>query len=147
MMFILLGCTQATLTLGQGTGADFVEILPGAEVLVVSAPQGGNGMQIRGVTTGLQTNAPIDAAMFSVVEGVQGEAFTMEGLPLYAYTDHEDESAGLFWDAVVPLDPSTWPDEQSVSELEGASAVLVVEVTDSRGTRAEAEVEVTLTLL
>lgn len=146
MMLILLGCTQATLTLGQGTGADFVEIVPGDEVLMISAPQGGNGMQVRGVTTGLQTNAPIDVDMFSVVEGVEGESFTMEGIPLYGYDDHEDQTAGLFWDAVVPLDPTSWPDEESLSELDGSSAVLVVEVTDATGTKALAEIEVTLVL-
>lgn len=144
MILLLLGCAETSLTLGQGTGADFVAIEPGDETLVMSAPQGGNGMQVRGVTTGLQTNAPIDCDMYSIVDGVAGESFLLEGAALYGYDNHEDPSAGLFWDAVVPLDPDTWPDEESVQDLDGAAATLVMEVTDASGRTAYAEVNVTL---
>lgn len=144
MLLILIGCTQATLTLGQGTGSEFVAIETGDDVLVMSAPQGGNGMQVRGVTTGLQTNATVNCDMYSIVDGVEGESFLLEGVALYGYDDHDDPSAGLFWDAVVPLDPTIWPDAASVAELDGAAGTLVVEVTDSTGKSALAEVEVTL---
>jgi hypothetical protein len=144
MLLILIGCTNATLTLGQGTGSDFVPIESGDDVLVMSTPQGGNGMQVRGVTTGLQTNATVNCDMYSIVDGVEGESFLLEGVALYGYEDHEDATAGLFWDAVVPLDPTAWPDAESVLDLDGTGAILVVEVTDSTGKSALAEVDVTL---
>ena len=143
MLLILLGCTEGTLTLGQGTGRDFVPIESGDPVLIISAPQGGNGMQVRGITDGLRTNATIDCVMYSIVEGETGASFALEGIPLWDYPGAEDGS-GLFWDAVVPLDPTTWPDAEAAAELDGSSAELVVEVIDSVGVSATAQVNVTL---
>jgi len=152
MILILLACaggpiwsSEHSLTLGQGTGQDFVPIESGDPVLIVSAPQGGNGMQVRGLTTGLRTNATIDCVMYSIVEGETGASFAMEGIPLWNYPNDE-EGTGLFWDAVVPLDPGTWPDAEATTELDGAQAELVVEVIDSAGAVAIAQVAVTLVL-
>ena len=151
VLWLLVGCELTPeqmcagrgdlgMTLGEGTGSDFIALETGDEVWVTEAPQGGNGMQVRAHTAGLVTNGLIDVTMWSEVDGAEGEAFTVEGVNLYC----TDSGEGLFWGAVVPLDPTDFGEREQIEPLDEADATLFVEATDSDGDVALGELDVVL---
>ncbi|MCK6525806.1 hypothetical protein L6R49_30760 [Myxococcota bacterium] len=135
------------LILGHGEGSEFVAFEPGEEVYITVAPQGGFGVTIRASTSGLYAGADQGAAPISLVlrsrwKGEPSGEFDWGDVVLYCTED----GSGLFWGAIVPLDPEMFPTEADLEQLDGERVELEAEATDARGEVVIGVAEVTLRL-
>lgn len=135
------------ILLGHGEGSEFVPFEPGEEVFITIAPQGGFGVTVRAATSGLYAGADQGAAPISLVlrsrwKGEPSGEFDWGDVVLYCMED----GSGLFWGAIVPLDPERFPTEADLEQLDGELVELEAEATDARGEVVIGAAEVTLRL-
>lgn len=138
---------EPEIVLGHGEGSAFTPFEPGEEVFITIAPQGGFGVTIRASTSGLyagggQGAAPISLVLRSRWKGEPSGEFDWGDVVLYCTED----GSGLFWGAIVPLDPERFPTEADLEQLDGERVELEAEATDARGEVVIGVAEVTLRL-
>ncbi len=130
-----------SVTIGQGAGDAFYPLETGAGVGLDIAPQGGFGVSVRALTTGLKTNDLVDVNLITEIAGEQTGEFLNEGVQLYC---QEDYGRGMLWGVVVGFDPDVFATNDDLLELNGEEVTLILEVTDSRGKTATGNVTVTI---
>lgn len=130
------------LVLGHGSGAEFAPFADGEDVTITLAPQGGYGVTVRARTLGALANAPVTLVMSSSWEGEPTGSFDWGQIPLYC----QEDGHGLFFGAVVPLDPERFPTVEDLAVLEGERVTLEATITDARGVVVSGQAEVVLHL-
>ncbi len=129
-----------SVTLGTGAASEFYPIQDGDPATLDVAPQGGFGVSIRAITTGLRTDDVVDVNLITEIDGANTGEFLSEGMKLYC----QESGEGMVWGAVVGFDPQTFPSNDSLLAIDGESVDLVVEVTDADGDTATGRVTVTI---
>ncbi len=122
------GVDDPSASLGTGSGATFVPIEDGQQVTLEVAPQGGMGVAVRVMTTGLQADAPVDVTLDTEIDGVLSATFVNEAITLYC----QDDGRGMLWGVTVGFSEVDYP-TTDFSALFGQAADLVVTVSDSGG--------------
>lgn len=130
--------SAAQLVIGQGSGSAFQALTPNQAVGLDVAPQGGFGVSVRAMTTGLSTDSPTDVTLDTYLDGELAGHFVAEDQTLYC----QDDGRGLVWGVVVGFDSSTYATNDDLLALDGQEADLVVGVTDGDGVYAEDTVSV-----
>ena len=127
-----------SVELGNATGGDFEPLQDGDPSFLVGAPQGGFGVAIRAMTTGLLTDDYVDVNLITEVDGSTTGEFLNEGVNLYCH----ESGRGLIWGAVVGFDPELFPSTESLGVLYGKYVKLTVEVSDATENTAVGTVSV-----
>ena len=122
------GVDDPTASLGTGSGATFVPLEDGQQVTLEVAPQGGMGVAVRVITTGLQADAPVDVLLDTEIDGELSASFLNEAITLYC----QDDGRGMLWGVNVGFSAEDYP-TSDFSALFGQVADLVVTVTDQEG--------------
>jgi len=123
------GSGQQSVTIGTGAGAEFYVIEDGDTVGLDVAPQGGFGVSVRAMTTGLKADDIVDVNLITEIDGVQSGQFLSEGVQLYC----QEDGTGLLWGVVVGFDADLFATNDDLLALNGQETVLIVEVTDADG--------------
>jgi hypothetical protein len=132
------GEDSVSLQLGTGAGSEFYPLEPNDSVTLGVAPQGGFGVSIRALTTGLNTDDYVDVLLKSEIGGAPTGEFLSESVQLFC----QDDGHGMLWGVVVGFDPDIFPDNDSLLAIDGESADLIVEITDGNGKTAAGDVSV-----
>jgi hypothetical protein len=166
-VLLLLGCTDGGTHADSGsepidgcvsTGSPSVEIgvlngdvfnplTVGQEVLLVAAPQGGQGISVAARSFGLGAGGPSEFIVDVLLEPywngeVQG-SFVSEGLTLYCYDNESDDGThGRVWGTVVGFDEDIYASDDDLAVLDGETVDLLVGVTDAQGNYVEGHVDV-----
>ena len=130
------GTGTPSVIIGTGAGADFYPLEDGDSVGLDVAPQGGFGVSVRALTTGLKSNDRVDANLITEIDGVQSGQFLNEGMQLYC----QEDGTGLLWGVVVGFDGELFATNDDLLALNGQEAVLVIEITDANGETSEGRV-------
>jgi len=136
------------LTIGFGVGDQFTPYEDGAEVGLESAPQGGWGVGVRALTSGIGSSAGDTPHATSAVlldtylGGELAGSFLNETVEVYC----QDDGSGLIWGVVVGFDPETYDTNEALLSLNGEEVQLVVEATDGDGRVASGSVDVIITV-
>lgn len=130
------GIGTPSVTIGTGAGADFYPLEDGDSVGLDVAPQGGFGVSVRALTTGLKSNDRVDANLITEIDGVQSGQFLNEGMQLYC----QEDGTGLLWGVVVGFDGELFATNDDLLALNGQEAVLVIQITDADGETSEGRV-------
>jgi hypothetical protein len=117
------------VTIGTGAGSEFYVIEDGDTVGLDVAPQGGFGVSVRAMTTGLKADDIVDVNLVTEIDGVQSGQFLSEGVQLYC----QEDGTGLLWGVVVGFDADLFATNDDLLALNGQEAVLIVEITDANG--------------
>jgi hypothetical protein len=117
------------VTIGTGAGSEFYLIEDGDTVGLDVAPQGGFGVSVRAMTTGLKADDIVDVNLVTEIDGVQSGQFLSEGVQLYC----QEDGTGLLWGVVVGFDADLFATNDDLLALNGQEAVLIVEITDANG--------------
>jgi hypothetical protein len=128
-----------SLVLGSGSGSAFEPFTAGQEVALDVAPQGGFGVSVRALTTGLETGT-ISLQVDSLIDGELEGTFTIDAIQLYC----QDDGAGLLWGAVVGFDPAVYSSNDDLLALDGELVTLEVTGTDARGVSVTGRSDVTV---
>ena len=144
---LLTGCpgraceSDATpeIILGQGASSAFEPFADGQEVPLTFAPQGGMGISVRALTTGLSTEQDVELILSTEIGGEQTGLFETTGI----FTCQED-GHGLLWGQVVGFDADLYPDIDDLLTLDGERVDVVITATDDRGRTAEGRATITL---
>jgi len=134
------GSGPTSLVIGQGAGSTFIPLETGDSVGLDVAPQGGFGVSVRALTTGLKANDLVDILLVTEIAGVEVGSFLNEEGTLYC----QDEGFGLIWGVVVGFDPAVYESNDDLLALNGQAVKLVVTATDTEGDEATGRVEVTV---
>ncbi|MDG1137196.1 MAG: hypothetical protein P8N28_02950 [Phycisphaerales bacterium] len=134
------GSGEPTVQIGTGAGSEFYPLNEGDSVSLDVAPQGGFGVSVRAVTTGLKGDDVVDVNLITELNGVQSGEFLSEGVQLYC----QEDGNGMLWGVVVGFDPATFPDNDALLALDGSTADLIVEIMDTDGDTATGRVAVTI---
>lgn len=130
---------------GLGVGGAFELLEPGAQVTLVSAPQGGFGVSVLVGTRGLQAGAGewVTAELVSSSDTVPeaGSTFALNAA-LECRTDAPEGAHGIIYGVVVGFSSSLSNDQ--LLELHGTEAELTVSVSDATGATATGSHVVTL---
>jgi len=119
----------SSVALGTGAGEEFIPFADGDVVGMVSAPQGGFGVDVRASTTGLVADDAVRVLLETVIDGEVNGSFLNESVQLYC----QDDGSGLLWGVVVGFDSSKYKTNDDLLELDGQVVDLVVTVTDVVG--------------
>lgn len=130
------GSGSQSVIIGTGAGADFYPIEDGDSVGLDVAPQGGFGVSVRAMTTGLKADDIVDVNLITELDGAQSGQFLNEGVQLYC----QDDGTGLLWGVVVGFDADLFATNDDLLALNGQEAVLIVEITDVEGEMSEGRV-------
>jgi hypothetical protein len=120
---------EISLQLGTGAGSEFYPLKDGDSVVLDVAPQGGFGVSIRALTTGLLADDVVNVNLLTEIQSESSGEFLSEGIMLFC----QDDGHGMLWGVVVGFDPSVFPDNDALLSLDGQAADLIVEVTDVEG--------------
>ena len=123
------GGGDITVALGKGAGDEFVEFEDDEEVELQIASQGGFGVGVRLLTSGLVGDEAVDVLLETELEGTVSGSYLAEGARLYC----QGGGVGLLWGITVGLDPDQFKDPDDLLALDGESVTLLVEVTDIDG--------------
>ena len=123
------GSGSQSVVIGTGAGAEFYPLEDGDTVGLDVAPQGGFGVSVRALTTGLKAGDIVDVNLITEIDGVQSGQFLNEGVQLYC----QEDGTGLLWGVVVGFDADVFASNDDLLALNGEEAVLIVEVTDADG--------------
>jgi hypothetical protein len=137
------GCdpsATAGLVIGQGAGSAFFVLEDQAPVGLDVAPQGGFGVSVRALTTGLVADGIVDVLLDVEHNGENVGSFVNEGTNLYC----QDDGSGLLWGVVVGFDAENYPTNDDLLAFNGEHVILIVAVTDTDGDTAEGRVEVVI---
>ena len=139
---------EPSLTIGYGVGDQFTPYEEGAEVGLESAPQGGWGVGVRALTTGISSSvadtphATSAVLLDTYIDGELVGSFLNETVEVYC----QDDGSGLIWGVVVGFDPETYDTNEDLLGLDGQDVQLLVEATDSEGRVATGTVDVLITV-
>jgi hypothetical protein len=139
---------EPSLTIGYGVGDQFSPYEDGAEVELESAPQGGWGVGVRALTSGIGSSAGDTPHATSAVlldtylDGELAGSFLNETVEVYC----QDDGAGLIWGVVVGFDPEIFDTNEDLLALNGEEVQLVVEATDGEGRIASGTADVIITV-
>ena len=134
------GSDTVSVQLGTGASSDFYPLEPHDSVTLDAAPQGGFGVSIRALTTGLKADDVVDVLLKSEIGGAQTGEFLSEGVQLFC----QEDGHGMVWGVVVGFDPDIFPDPDALLAIDGETADLIVEITDANNETASATVPVTI---
>jgi hypothetical protein len=135
-----VGNDSVTVQIGTGAGSEFYPLQPHDSVTLDVAPQGGYGVSIRALTTGLKADDVVDVLLKSEIGGAPTGEFLSEGMQLFC----QEDGHGMLWGVVVGFDPDIFPDNDALLVIDGETADLIVEITDVNSETASAEVPVTI---
>ena len=113
-----------------------------------SAPQGGWGVGVRALTTGISSSvadtphATSAVLLDTYIDGELVGSFLNETVEVYC----QDDGSGLIWGVVVGFDPETYDTNEDLLGLDGQDVQLLVEATDSEGRVATGTVDVLITV-
>ena len=122
--------------------------IDGAEVGLESAPQGGWGVGVRAMTTGIGSSdgdtphATSAVLLDTYLDGELAGSFLNETVEVYC----QDDGTGLIWGVVVGFDPETYDTNEDLLSLDGEEVQLLVEATDGAGRVASGTVDVIITV-
>ena len=124
-----LPSSSPSVTLGQGVGGAFAEIMDGQQVSLTPAPQGGQGVPVIIRTQGLaaSNSALADVQLDTLVEGQLAGSFLLEEARLLCRGDGE---GGEISGTVVGFDPDQYQNNDDFIELNGREVGLDVTVYD-----------------
>jgi len=126
--------------LGTGVDEAFDPIEDGDPAGLVTAPQGGMGVSVRVLTTGLDPGS-VDVLLDTEIDGETAGSFLNEGVRLYC---QEDGEHAMIWGVVVGFDQDDYGTNDKLLSLDGQEVDLVVTVTDKFDVSAVANVPVTI---
>ena len=112
------------------------------------APQGGFGVPVRALTTGIRSadgdepHATSEVLLDTYIDGALSGSFLNETVEVYC----QDDGAGLIWGVVVGFDPKVWVTADDLLSLDGEEVTLVVVATDPEGREAEGSVDVVISV-
>ena len=134
------GAADPTAILGTGVDEAFDAIEPGDSAGLVTAPQGGMGVSVRVLTTGLDPGS-VDVLLDTRIDGETTGSFLNEGVRLYC---QEDDVHGMIWGVVVGFDQDDYGTNDELLGLNGQEVDLVVTITDKFDVSAVGIVPVTI---
>jgi hypothetical protein len=140
---VVEGCEgggDITVALGKGAGDEFVEFEENEEVELQIASQGGFGVGVRLLTSGLVGDEAVDVLLETELQDSVSGSYLAEGARLYCQGD----GVGLLWGVTVGLDPDEFSDPDDLLALDGDSVTLSVEVTDINGSVGVGSTTVTM---
>jgi len=138
------GDGTSSMTLGYPLLGSFDPISDGDSVGLEVAPQGGFGVSISGMTTGIPSaddGVAVDVLLETYLDGELSASFLNTETGLYCQGD----GTSLFWGVVVGFDEDKYK-TTNLTELDGKIADLRVVVTDADGNEAEGELSVVVTV-
>jgi hypothetical protein len=140
------GQGDSSLSIGYGSGSEFLPYELGAEVGLAAAPQGGFGVWIRAKTQGIRAaegetpHATTAVLLETRIDGVVVGSFLNETVEVYC----QEEGTGLLWDVAVGFDPEDYATNDDLIALDGQAVQLFVEATDREGKTASGTVDVVI---
>lgn len=125
---------EAAIEIGHGVSGAFERFEPDQEVDLVSAPQGGFGVQVRVRTEGLEAGetALVTLLLETVIEGEVVGSFENPDQALTC-----TDTGGLVFGVVVGFDSDTYRTNDDLLGLDGQRVDLRVTVTDRVGTSVQ----------
>jgi hypothetical protein len=137
------GCVaerSPSLSIGQGSDDDFIELTDSDEVGLSGAPGGGIGVAVRARTTGLVADEWVDVLMVTRIDGEEVGSYLAENTYLHCH----DDGMGLMWDLLVRFDPNIFSTNKDLMGLDGEEVDLGVTAYDVAGSEAEDWVSVVI---
>jgi len=138
------GDGDASINIGYPLLGSFDQMEDGETVGLEVAPQGGFGVSISGMTTGIPSaddGVPVDVLLETFLDGELSASFLNTETGLYCQGD----GTSLFWGVVVGFDEDKYK-TTNLTELDGKTADLHVVVSDPDGNEAEGNLSVVISV-